>query len=149
MNSQRPALIDTGNTIEKKKEKNMLTKLTLKTVTERSNEFIVAWREFAPELTLVGRTLAQFETEKLLPEEVQQRILAAKAICQGLINERDQARVALKETLVSLSDAVRGEASHGLNSNFYRALGFIPKRERKSGLTRKLKTPNPPTTSAA
>ena len=127
----------------------MLTKLTLKTVTKRSNEFIVSWREFAPELTLAGRTLAQFETEKLVPEEVQQRILVAKAIYHGLINERDQAREALKETLVSLSDAVRGDASHGLNSNFYRALGFVPKRERKSGLTRKLKTPNPFATSAA
>ena len=125
----------------------MLTKLTLKSVTERSNEFLVAWREFAPELTLVGRTFAQFETEKLVPEEVQQRIIVAKAIYQGLINERDQAREVLRETLVSLSDAVRGDANHGLNSNFYRALGFISKRERKSGLTRKLKTPNPPATT--
>ena len=127
----------------------MVTKLTLNNVTERSNEFIVAWRRFAPELTLVGRTLAQFEVEKLVPEEAQQRIIEAKAIYQGLINERNQARAAVKETLVSLSDAVRGDVSHGLNSNFYRALGFIPKRERKSGLTRKVKTPNPPATGVA
>ncbi len=127
----------------------MVTKLSIKTVKERSNEFIVAWRQFAPELTLVGRTLAQFEEEKLVQEEVQERIVAARAIYHGLINERDQAREALRETLVSLANAVRGEASHGLNSNFYRALGFIPKRERNSGLTRKLITPNPPTTGVA
>ncbi len=109
----------------------MVIKLSTKSATERSNELIVSWRKFAPELTLAGRTLAQFEAEKLIPEAVQAQIVEAKTTYKGLINERDLANQQLKETVVSLTNAIRGSAEHGLNSNFYRSLGFITANDRK------------------
>ncbi len=109
----------------------MVTKLTPQSAIERSNELIVSWRKFAPELTLAGRTLAQFEEEKMVPEMVRAQIVEAKATYKGLINERDLANVQLKETVVSLCNAIRGSAELGLNSNFYRSLGFITAKERK------------------
>jgi hypothetical protein len=121
----------------------MVTKLTPKSATERSNELIVSWRKFAPELTLAGRTLAQFEAEKMVPAAVQAQIDEAKATTKGLISERDQANAQLKETVVTLTNAVRGSAELGLNSNFYRSLGFITANDRK----RPVRKATPPTAS--
>ena len=89
-----------------------------------------------PELTLAGKTIAQFVTEKQIPSEVQQRIDVAKAQYKGLINERNQANKLLRKTVVSMANAVRGDASHGLDSNFYRSLGFITSAERKRPVRR-------------
>lgn len=109
----------------------MATKLTPKLTALRSTEFLAAWRQFAPELTLAGRTLAEFEEERLIPAEVQQRLNAAKAQYTGCIGERNQALNDLKDVLIMLANAVRGDVNHGPDSSFYRALGFVTKRERK------------------
>ena len=108
----------------------MATKLTPKLTAVRSDEFLVAWRQFAPELTLAGRTLAEYEQERLIPREVQQRVNAAKTKYTGYIGERNQALDDLKDLLIMLANAVRSEPNLGPNSSFYRALGFITKRER-------------------
>ncbi len=43
--------------------------------------------------------------------------------------------------LYQIRDRVRGDPSHGPNGSLYDAMGFDRKSERKSGLTKKKKTP--------
>jgi hypothetical protein len=109
----------------------MVTRLSPETLDIRSYEFINSWRQHAPELTLAGRTLVQFEAEKLVPAEVQLRMDVAKTEYKGCVRERQTARKQLQEILLMLANAVRSTPELGPDSPFYRSLGFIPTSERK------------------
>ncbi len=109
----------------------MATILKASTVAERSKEFISAWRQFAPDLQLAGRTLAEFETESQLPKESERDVYAAKTHYKGAIATRNQATEQVKQSLLKLTHAVLADPDLGNNCAFYRALGFTVQSERK------------------
>ena len=102
-----------------------------KNVAARRDQFIDSWRKFAPELTLSGYTLAQFEVEAQQSAEVRQRLSAAKTEVAGVIIERKQADKLLRVKLHMPTDVLRGTPGFGYDSPFYRSLGFKPKSEIK------------------
>ena len=106
-------------------------KNTSKKVIERSQQFIASWSEFAPDATLAGKTLAQFVAESQVAINVQAQIVAAKTQHKGFINNRNEAIFVLRDQLVALSNGVRSDPNHGLNSAFYRSLGYVTQSERK------------------
>src|ERR1035437_8994671 len=56
----------------------------------------------------------------------------------GATKERDDLHVALNETTLAVVDAVKADlAKHGPDSPLYKTMGYIPKSERASGLSRK------------
>ena len=122
---------------------------SLNNVSARRNQFIAAWREHAPEATFDGSTLAQFEAETLEQLNVSLLMEAAKAQIAGLMMDRDRAHAAMNRKMVMVAKAVRGHFAFGEDSNVYRAMGYVPLSERKSGLTRKSKTTTAPTPSTA
>lgn len=129
-----------------------MAKISLNNVSARRSQFIAAWREYAPEATFDGSTLAQFEAETLEQLNVSLLMEAAKAQIAGLMMDRDRAHAAMNRKMVMVAKAVRGHFAFGEDSNVYRAMGYVPLSERKSGLTRKMKNatpPTPPTASAA
>jgi hypothetical protein len=109
----------------------MTTKLTPKFIAARSGEFLTSWRQYAPDLVLAGRTLAEFEAEREIPTQVKQRLDSLKAKYTGCILERNQAVAALKNATLMLANAVRSDPNHGPDSAFYRSLGFKTTSERK------------------
>jgi hypothetical protein len=109
----------------------MVTKLKTQTLAARSYELITSWRQYAEEVSLADRTLAQFEAEKLAPGEIQQRIDTAKAVYKGLLVERDRANTTLRKTLIMVANAIRSMSAYGPDSAFYRSLGFVVDSERK------------------
>ena len=109
----------------------MVTKLNTQTLATHSYELITSWRQYAEEVSLAGRTLAQFEAEKLAPGEIQQRIDTAKAVYMGLLVERDEANTTLRKTLIMVANAIRSTPPFGPNSAFYRSLGFVVDSERQ------------------
>ena len=126
-----------------------MAKISLNNVSARRSQFIAAWREYALEATFDGSTLAQFEAETLEPFNVSLLMEEAKAQMSGLMMDRDQAHAALNRKLVMVAKAVRGHFAYGEDSKMYRAMGYVPLSERKSGLTRKMKNATAPTPSAA
>jgi hypothetical protein len=62
--------------------------------------------------------------------------------------ERRQLDQDAREVLELVINAVRGNPNHGPNSQLYRALGYVPKSERRSGLSRGT-TPTAPATGEA
>ncbi len=126
-----------------------MAKHSLNNVSTRRTQFIAAWREHAPEATFDGSTLAQFEAETLEQLSVSLLMETAKAQIAGLMMDRDQAHSAMNRKMVMVAKAVRGHLDYGDDSKVYRAMGYVPQSERKSGLTRKLKTLTPPTPPAA
>lgn len=105
--------------------------LRASTVADRSKEFISAWRQFAPDLVLAGRTLAEFVAESQLPKDAAKEVDAAKTRYKGTIAIRNQATEQVKQSLIKLTHAVQADPGHGNNSAFYRALGLIVQSERK------------------
>lgn len=122
-------------------------------IAARRHQFIVSWREFAPEESFAGSTLAQFEAQSQEPEEVRQRLFLAKTQLAAIILERQQADDRLWNQLILLAHGVRANPSYGEDCPFYRSLGFIPKSERKPSIRRNPKpavaTATPPASNVA
>jgi hypothetical protein len=108
-----------------------MTKLSHTQQTKRTDLFLAAWQEYAPTETLGGLTLAQFQTEVQKPNAVRARLKAAQAQVRGITLERAKVDELLNEQFVRIANSVRGNPEYGVDSPFYRALGFVPKSERK------------------
>lgn len=140
-----PHLIPTPTPITRP---NMPKKMSPKYLAQRSKDFITAWRQYAPDMKLSDRTLAEFEAESGLPHDVQQRLDTAKAQCAGLIGERNKAMIGLNKSLVMVANAIRSTPELGPNSAFYRALGFKVESERKPPGPKRRRAATDPTPGA-
>lgn len=119
-----------------------------KQVLLRRETFLAAWREHAPDATFAKKGLEQFETETETPLAVEAQMKAARSKLAGLKLKRDRAMRNVHEALLKVADAVRGDVDYGPDCELYRALGYVPKSERKTGLTRKDESKVPPEKSA-
>ena len=103
----------------------------------RITVFRTAWKELAPQESFAGMTLAGFEAATALPITLRDQILALEKQVEGRKTERTKADTAANALLDLMVNSVRGTPQHGPDSSLYRALGYIRKSERRSGLTRK------------
>jgi hypothetical protein len=113
--------------------------LSLAQIKDRIIHFRQVWETLASETRFGDLDLETFiaGTEDSLTTREQIREL--ETLLDGLRTQRDQAdrqSALLMERFVFL---VRGTPAHGDDSPFYRALGYIPASERKTGLTRKFR----------
>jgi len=102
----------------------------------RARDFLTAWRHLAPAATFGDTSVDELELKTREAEQIRQEILTAETRLAGLRLQRDQTERALADELMRLSCAVRGHPDYGTNSAFYRALGFIPDSENRSGRPR-------------
>ena len=102
----------------------------------KAEDFITAWRKIAPDAKFGGKTLAEFEaaTAPLKDAVVQLQTLTIQR--SAAQKTRDEKEDALKGLLVLIAHGVRSAPDHGEDSPLYRAMGFVPKSERASGLIR-------------
>lgn len=122
-----------------------MAKQTNQSLSRRREQFVSSWRQHAPEATFANRSLAEFEAETATAMEVRERIDRAQNELAGLIGERKNVDLVMNDLMILIAHAVRGNPEFGENSPLYRALGFVPKNERKSGLKR---NPAPPAEDA-
>lgn len=104
---------------------------------ERIQAFRAAWREMAPEAVFAGMTLAQFEEKSEASLSVRGEILAIVKQLTGKKAEKSIVDQSVVEHLVLVVNSVRGTPGYGEDCALYRALGYVRKSDRKSGLTRK------------
>lgn len=116
-----------------------MPRYTDKTVSIRRDQFLKSWKEFALETTFAGMTVAEFEERSNEPIEARERIAEARTKVSGLLLDREKADQTLNDDLILIAHAIRGNKSFGEDCALYRSLGFVPKSERKSGMTRKPK----------
>ena len=124
-----------------------MSKLTTNVVSQRRDQFLASWREYAPEATFAGISLDQFETESMKPLEIRSRMTVARTQLGGMKLERDKADETHSEMLTAIANGIRADRAHGPDSPLYRSLGFIPKSERKRPRRRASST-NPPAEDA-
>jgi hypothetical protein len=108
-----------------------------KNIVSRIQSFRAAWRDMAPDATFAGMTLAQFEDAASPPLTLRGEIVALERQWEGKKAERLIADASANELLDLVVNSVRGTPGFGQDCALYRALGYVRKSERKSGLTRK------------
>jgi prophage DNA circulation protein len=107
-----------------------------KTVLQRREKFLTAWREHAPDATFAETSLAEFEAQTNNLDLVIQQMKAAQSKLDGFMLDRDKAVHELNEKMLLIAHGIRGTPQYGEDCSLYRALGFVPKSERKTGLKR-------------
>lgn len=111
---------------------------------QRLNKALEAWGRLRPTKKFAGLTLTEFKA-KVQPS------LDARATIETLHGELDAAETqrdtADKESDIWLEFAVnsiKGDPEEGADGELYEAFGYIRTSNRKTGLTRKRKTPPTP-----
>lgn len=108
-------------------------------ITDRITRFEQAWEKLAANTSFGGMTLSEF-TEAAKPSfDERENLQQLDAQRSAAMRRRDDADEASREKMDLVVNAVRGNPDFGPDSPLYRALGYTPKSERRSGLTRKVK----------
>ena len=117
-------------------------------IVARRKQLIDSWRKFAPELSIGGYTLAQFEVGTEVAIEVRQRLSDANTEIAGVKLEREQTDAQVRNILRGVTNALRGDPAFGDDCPFYRSLGYVAMSERKRPV-RKTEAQAPPTANVA
>ena len=104
---------------------------------DKLTNLLATWSTFAPETKLAGMSLAEFKTAMAGSVETREQLDNLRLKIKGLIAERSVCDKAGSVIVARIVAGVLADADLGPNSGFYRALNYIPKDERASGLTRK------------
>ena len=100
------------------------------------NDIWKAWEELAPDAVFGEMTLAQF---KLAVKPLLDSLADISSLETQLITARQKRNVAdavSVGTSVQVVNGVRSTSKYGPNSALYKAMGYVPDNERKSGLVR-------------
>jgi hypothetical protein len=104
---------------------------------DRIDLFISAWQENAANATLAGMTLDQFKAAVAPSLTVRDEIEALDNQMTGAIARRTAADEMSAGIMQRVVHAILGDPAFGPDCALYRALHYVPKSERRSGLTRK------------
>jgi hypothetical protein len=120
-----------------------MLKQSPKKVAAKLQQVIDAWGTIRPAKTFAGMTLEQFKA-KVQPS------LAARDQLKNLRTQTTDSRVQRQhsdatslEAALLVVNAVKGDPDEGENGSLYTTMGYIPKNQRGSGLTRKGQTAPP------
>ena len=111
--------------------------ITSTEITSRRERIRTAWSELAPAETFAGLALNEFVADTADSVTLREEIDATKAKLAGLYLQREHADAEARNIMQLVINSVRGNPVFGEDSALYRAMGFVPKSERDSGLTRR------------
>jgi len=117
---------------------------TPKSIEEKLNRILNAWRNLAADKTFGGLTLPQFEAGIAPSMDARAQLVENDNARTHLINTRDDSDVGSLAKSDLVVNGVIGDPNFGPNSSLYEAMGFTRKSERSSGLTRKANNTPPP-----
>ena len=109
-------------------------------ILERGERFLRTWKHQAAEHErFAGIDYEELDAEVRAAAEARERVRAVEVWLRGLRLERDRADRKLAKKLMRVAAGVRAEPGFGEDCGFYRALGFVPLSEIRSGRPRKKK----------
>ena len=108
-------------------------------VINRRENFITSWKVIAPDAVLGGMTLEEFKEQTREPLKIRAEILKLQTHLKGRIGGRMHADKAAMVKMDLVINSVRGTPEYGSDCELYKAMGYIPTSERKTGLVRKQK----------
>ena len=107
-------------------------------IKSKANTALVAWANLAKDDTFAGMTLSQFSQLVGNIEAQSNQIAALTVSYTGAAKQSDDLHQKLNDTLQAVVNGVKADVTkYGPDSPLYKAMGYVPKSERASGLTRK------------
>lgn len=97
----------------------------------------LVWKEQAPEAVFAGKPLADLEAALLELQKSDEDLKIKDQARSAAVKTRGDKLTALSSLLRTVVRGVQGHPEYGEDSPLYRAMGFVPFSERKSGLTRR------------
>lgn len=117
-----------------------MEKLRGPNILKRGERFLSVWKHQAPEQErFAGIDYQELEAEVNAAKEARERVRAVELWLRGMRLERDEADRKLAKKLLRVASGVRAEPAYGEDCGVYRALGFVPLSENRSGRPRKKK----------
>lgn len=110
----------------------------------KAEDFRLAWKQLAPDATFGGKTLAEFETAIVPVQDALEKLRSLIVSRSAALKVRNQEEASLRNLLILITHGVRSDPAYGEDSPLYRAMGFVPKSERSSGLVRPGSADDPP-----
>ncbi len=106
-------------------------------ILDRAKYFLTCWTTQAPDATFAGLKPADLAAEAALAQKARKDVQAAEVSLRALRNARNRADRRLAASLRRFAKGVCAHPDYGDDSPFYRALGFIPHSEIRTGRPRK------------
>lgn len=114
-----------------------------KKVAQKLQSVINAWETLRPTKTFAGMTLEQFKGKVQPSQDARGLISNLQTQAKEHLatrQESDSTSLGLAQFVVN---AVKGDPTEGETSGVYAAMGYVPKNQRRSGLSRKGTTTPP------
>jgi hypothetical protein len=108
----------------------------------KAEDFRIAWKTQTPESAFSGKNLADLEASIAALAQAGEKLDELNNARSAAQKNRDDEEKALNRLLILVAHGVRSDPAYGEDSALYRSMGFIPKSERNSGLTRRNKEAN-------
>ena len=105
------------------------------------NDIINAWTELDPTAQFAGLTLAQFEARVKPSFDTRTEVSTLETQLKAARQSRRNADVVSNDDALNIVNGVRSAPGFGENSALYKAMGYIPKNDRRSGLVRPTANP--------
>ena len=102
---------------------------------------VSAWTELAPTAQFAGLTLAQFEAKVKPSFDTRTEVSTLETQLKAARQSRKNADAVSNDDALNIVNGVRSAPGFGENSALYKAMGYIPKNDRKSGLVRPTANP--------
>ena len=99
----------------------------------------LVWKEQAPEAVFAGKTLAELEASLTELQQSNEDLKIKDQARSAAVKTRDDRLKALTALLRGVVKGVQCHPEYGEDSPLYRAMGFVPYSELKSGLSRRPK----------
>ncbi|WP_309708964.1 hypothetical protein [Armatimonas sp.] len=107
-------------------------------IEDKYAQFLTAWETHAPNSTFGGLTLLQFKALCKPSQDSRARLEVLLSQVIGEQETRDLSDMLVSTAMVNIAKSVRADLSvGGDNGALYKAMGFVPVSERRSGLTKK------------
>jgi hypothetical protein len=103
----------------------------------KAEDIRLVWKEQAPEAVFAGIPLADLEAALLELQQSTEDLKIKDQARSAAVKTRGDKVTALASLLRTVVRGVQGHPEYGEDSPLYRAMGFVPLSERKSGLTRR------------
>jgi hypothetical protein len=113
---------------------------------ERLDKILNAWQTLAPDKSFGGMTPAQFKAKIKPSYDSRDRLVVLENQTRAEQATRDDADKESLAAAQAVVNGVKGDPTEGPDSDLYESFGYVRESEKKSGLTRRKKSPKTPTT---
>lgn len=96
-----------------------------------------AWSNLRPAKSFAGLTLDEFKAALKASLDAREAVTAAETSYTAAIVKRDNADLAARQLLTRVIAGVIADKDEGDNGELYKAMGYVRRAERNSGLTRR------------